>query len=70
MELLAEVGRSSLAQCWVNAMRTLEIVVALIVAVVAFVVLKVIGVVIHIALVVAAIGFVGGFLIARMFRRD
>ena len=31
--------------------------------------LKVLGVVIHIALVVAAIGFVAGYLIARMFRR-
>jgi len=50
-------------------MRILEIIVALIVALVAFVILKALGFVIHIALVVAAIGFVAGYLIARMFRR-
>jgi hypothetical protein len=53
-----------------NAMRVLEIAVALIFALVIFVVLKLLGLVIHVALVVAAIGFVAGYLIARMFRRD
>ncbi|HVU20838.1 MAG TPA: hypothetical protein VHE09_08920 [Rhizomicrobium sp.] len=51
-------------------MRTLEIIIALIVALAAFVVLKVLGFVIHVALVVAAVGFIAGYLIARMFRRD
>jgi hypothetical protein len=69
MELPPKLGVSGLHRPG-KTMRALEIIVALIVALVAFVVLKVLGVVIHIALVVAAIGFVAGYLIARMFRRD
>ena len=68
-EPVAKTGVSACTR-WGKTMRALEIIVALIVALVAFVVLKILGVVIHIALVVAAIGFVAGYLIARMFRRD
>jgi positive regulator of sigma E activity len=49
-------------------MRTLEIVVALIVALLAFVAIKLIGLMLHIALIGAAVGLVAGFVIARLFR--
>ncbi len=51
-------------------MRTLEIVVALIVAAIAFIALKLIGLVIHIALIGAVVGLIIGFLIARAFRKN
>lgn len=49
-------------------MRTLELMVALIVAMIAFVAIKLIGFVLHIALIAAVIGLVVGFGIARAFR--
>ena len=49
-------------------MRALEIIVGLVVALLAFVVLKIIGIVIKFALIAALLGFVAGWLIARMFR--
>ena len=50
-------------------MRTLEGVIALVVALVAFAALKLIGLVLHIALVGAAVGLVLGLVLARAFRR-
>jgi hypothetical protein len=49
-------------------MRTLEIVVALVLAAIVFVAVKLIGFVLHIALIGAAVGLVVGFVIARAFR--
>jgi hypothetical protein len=51
-----------------NAMRTLEIIVALVLAAVVFVAAKLIGFVLHIALIGAVVGLVVGFVIARAFR--
>jgi hypothetical protein len=50
-------------------MRTFEIIVALIIAVLVFVVFKVLGLLIKFALIAAALGFVAGWLLARLFRR-
>jgi hypothetical protein len=51
-------------------MRTLEIIIALVVAGVAFVFLKLVGIVLHIAIIGAAVGLIVGFAFARAFRKD
>lgn len=54
----------------VPAMRTFEIVIALIVAALVFVVFKVLGLLIKFALIAAVLGFIAGLVLARLFRRD
>jgi hypothetical protein len=49
-------------------MRTFEIIAALLLAAIVFIVLKVIGLVVKFALIAAALGFVTGIVLARMFR--
>lgn len=50
-------------------MRAFEIIVALIVAALVFVVFKVLGLLIKFALIAAALGFIAGLVLARLFRR-
>lgn len=51
-------------------MRTFEIIAALILAVIVLLAAKLIGLVIKFALVAALLGFIGGLVLARMFRRS
>jgi hypothetical protein len=51
------------------ALRSFEIIAALLLAAVLFIVLKLIGMVIQFALIAAALGFVAGLLLARALRR-
>lgn len=52
------------------AMRTFEIIIALIVAALVFVVFKVLGLLIKFALIAALLGFIAGLVLARLFRRE
>ena len=49
-------------------MRSLEIVIAVIIALVLFVALKLLGSLLKFALIAAALGFVGGLVLARTLR--
>ena len=49
-------------------MKSFEIIAALLLAAIVFIVLKVIGLVIKFALIAAALGFIAGILLARLFR--
>ena len=50
-------------------MRAFEIIAAVILALIVFVVLKIVGLVLKFALIAAALGFIAGIVLARMFRR-
>jgi hypothetical protein len=53
----------------IRAMRTFEIVIALICAAILFTVLKIVGLVVKFAAIAAILGFVAGLLLARALRR-
>ncbi len=52
------------------AMKSLELIAAIVLALVVFFVLKVIGLVVKFALIAAVLGFVAGLILARTFRRN
>jgi len=51
-------------------MRTAELIAAIFLALVLFFVLKLLGLLLKFALIAAALGFVAGLLLARLFRKQ